>query len=80
MIQVLVICLYVLLIPVFWAVFAVLLSRLPNSADQPPAVRKRVSWTSRRGNGEDAADGAGGDVGDGGGTDAGEGPPTHFRE
>lgn len=49
MIQVLVICLYVLLIPVFWAVFAVLLSRLPDEPDQPPAVRKRVSWTNRRG-------------------------------
>ncbi|SQB94580.1 Uncharacterised protein [Clostridium paraputrificum] len=43
MIEVLVICLYVLLIPAFWAVFVVLLSRLPNGADQPPVPPKRVS-------------------------------------
>ena len=40
MIQVLVVCLYVLLIPVFWAVFAVLLSRLPDEPDQPPGGAK----------------------------------------
>lgn len=49
MIQALAFTLYVLLIPMFWGLFAVLLARLPNGPEQPPAVRKRVSWTHRRG-------------------------------
>lgn len=49
MIEVLDICLYVLLIPAFWAVFVVLLSRLPNGADQPPVPPKRVSSGDERG-------------------------------
>ncbi|MFD8880038.1 hypothetical protein [Corynebacterium xerosis] len=53
MIEVLVICLYVLLIPAFWAVFAVLLARLPNGAEHPPLPPKRVSSEDERGaNGE----------------------------
>lgn len=80
MIQFLVVCLYVLIIPVFWSVFAVLLARLPEGADQPPAVRKGVSSAIRRGVGDDPVGGVGDHVGAGGGEEAEAKPSTHFHE
>lgn len=80
MIQFLVVCLYVLIIPVFWSVFAVLLARLPESADKPPAVRKGVLSVSRRGVGDDHVGSVGDRVGAGGGEETEAQPSTHFHE
>ena len=80
MIQFLVVCLYVLIIPVFWSVFAVLLSRLPEGADQPPAVRKGVSSGIRHGVGDDSVGGVGDHIGAGGGEETEAKPSTNFHD
>ncbi len=80
MIQFLVVSLYVLIIPVFWSVFAVLLARLPEGADQPPPVRKGVSSGIRRGVGDDPVGGVGDHVGEGGGEETEAKPSTSFHE
>lgn len=79
MIQFLVVCLYVLIIPVFWSVFAVLLARVPEGADQPPAVRKGVLSVSNRGVGDDPVGGVGDHVGAGGGQETEAKPSTNFH-
>lgn len=80
MIQFLVVSLYVLIIPVFWSVFALLLSRLPKGADQPPAVRKGVSLVIRRGVGDDPVGGVGDHVGAEDGEETEAKPSTRFHE
>lgn len=80
MIQFLVVCLYVLIIPVFWSVFAVLLARVPEGADQPPAVRKGVLSVNNRGVGDDPVGGVGDHVGAGGGEETEAKPSTNFHE
>ncbi|MFO6503962.1 hypothetical protein ACLB3A_00405 [Corynebacterium freneyi] len=80
MIQFLVVCLYVLIIPVFWSVFAVLLARLPEPADQPPVARKGVLSVIRRGVGDDSVGGVGDHVDAGAGEEPEAQPSTHFHE